>query len=361
MKNIAYFLSLVSLASVSACGGSSSRSTPPDAAGVDVATPASLDTALPGLDAQTVASPDTTPVVSTCGYVATLCTKLATCAPFFLAAGYGDLAGCQDRLTKVCTEQSKSVGSGLNQTTMLACAAALDLASCQEILANTVTACTFHGSLADGAACGDNTQCASGFCSHGGSLCGVCAARGSVGAACPSGSNDECQPGLVCSPGNLCAVPAALGATCDDNTAPCLMGSFCTTAKTCAVTVAAGQECPGAYLNILDGTLCLGKSSPAKPVLAGQIGTAGVGQACGLTPGNDLPATLCAPGSIPGCTPTAGSGELLGIPLKGICAAPIEDGFTCITSSACLAGAQCISGTCRIPSGRYCEEPVDAG
>jgi hypothetical protein len=31
-----------------------------------------------------------------------------------------------------------------------------------------------------------------------------------------------------------------------------------------------------------------------------------------------------------------------------------DDGYTCAASSACLAGAQCIAGTCQIPSGRCC-------
>jgi hypothetical protein len=356
MKNIAC-LALVAVAS--ACGGSSNNlPATPDAAGPlpDTASPT-----LPDASDSTLGTPDTKPVTSSCDFVSVLCTKLEQCAPFFLKAGYGDLAGCIDRLAKACTEQSKSNGSGLNQASISACATALGAATCRDVLANNVPACTFHGAYADGAVCGDSGQCASGFCSHNGELCGVCAAKGAAGAACPSGSNDECQTGLVCSSGKICAVPAIVGGACDDTTAPCLLGSFCTaTAKTCALTVAAGQECPGAYLNLGDGTVCFGKSSAANPQLAGQIGAAGVGQVCGLAPGTGLPATLCAPGSVAACSPSAGSIDLLGMPTKGICAALLEDGFTCTTSGACMAAAQCISGTCRIPSGRYCDQP-DAG
>ena len=92
-----------------------------------------------------------------------------------------------------------------------------------------------------------------------------------------------------------------------------------------------------------------------------QIGTAGIGQPCGLVPGNGQPPTLCAPGSVAGCTSTTGSVDLFGLPTKGLCAAPIDDGSYCTTSSACMTAAQCIDNTCRIPSGRYCEQPVDAG
>ena len=304
------------------------------------------------------ASPDTAPadtkLVQPCEHAVALCAKLAQCAPFLLAAAYGDLAGCNDRLTKVCTAQSQSDGSGMTQANILACEAALATATCNDVFANNVPGCVFHGNYADGATCGDGSQCASGFCSHGGNLCGVCTAKGATGAACPSGNNDECQTGLVCSSGNLCVAPVGVGAACDDATAPCLTGSFCTTAKTCALTVAVGQECPGGYLNLGDGTVCFGKSTAGSPQLAAQIGTAGPGQVCGLAPGSGLPATLCAPGSVAACTLTAGGITLFNLPTKGICAALTQEGYTCAASSACMAGAQCIADTCQIPSGRYC-------
>ena len=295
-----------------------------------------------------------------CDHAVALCAKLSECAPFLLAAAYGDLAGCNDRLTKVCTAESQSDGSGMTQTNILACEAALATATCNDVFANNVTGCTFHGTFPNGATCGDSTQCTSGFCSHGGNLCGVCTAKGAAGAACPSGSNDECAPGLVCSSGNVCVAPATLGGACDDTTAPCLTGSFCTSAKTCASTVKAGQECPGGYLNLGDGTLCLGKSTAASPLYAAQIGTAGPGEICGLAPGNNLPATLCAPGGVAACTLLSGGITLFSLPTKGMCAALTKDGYTCTASGACQTGAQCIAGTCQIPSGRYCSL-MDAG
>jgi hypothetical protein len=300
-------------------------------------------------------TPDAKPTTSGCEHVAVLCAKLNQCAPFFLKASYGDLAGCTERLTRACTEQAKSNGTGLNQASIAACATAISPATCEAVLANNVPACTFHGDFADGAVCGDSGQCASGFCNQGGNLCGVCAAKGVAGSACASGSNDECQTGLVCSSGKLCVAPAAVGGACDDATAPCLLGSFCTTGKTCGLTVAAGQECPGAYLNLGDGTVCFGKSTPANPQLAGQIGTAKTGEPCGLTPGNNLPATLCAPGSVAACDPGRDSIDLLGMPTKGTCILPREDALSCTASSICMAASQCIAGTCQIPSGRHCQ------
>lgn len=351
MKNIA---SLAWLTLVLAC---SSSSTTPDAAGLgpDTTIEGIADTA-----GATSGTPDTKLVAPGCEHAAALCTKLDLCSPFYLKAGYGDVAGCTDRLTKVCTAQSQSDGSGMTQANLVACEAALNAATCNDVFANNVAACTFHGILANGATCGDSTQCASGFCSHGGNLCGVCAAKGTAGAACASGGNDECQTGLVCSSGKVCVAPAALGGACDDTTAPCLIGTFCTTAKTCALTVAAGQDCPGAYLNFGDGTVCFGKSTAANPQLAAQIGTAGKGEICGLAPDNGLPATLCAPGSVAACKATSLI-NLFGIPTSGVCLALIQDTYRCSLSTDCFAGAQCIAGTCQIPSGRYCSQPIDAG
>jgi hypothetical protein len=350
MKKIA---TLVLLVLASACGGGSSESTPPVTP--DAAVPEPDAAGVPDGGGSTIGTADAKSAAPGCEYVSALCAKIQECAPFFLKAGYGDLAGCIDRSTKACTEQYKSNGSGLNQASILACATALGTATCTDVLANNTPACVFRGSYADGAVCGDSSQCASGFCSHGGSLCGVCAAKGAAGAACPSGSNDECQTGLVCSGGKLCAAPAVVGGACDDSTAPCLLGSFCTTAKTCALTVEAGALCPGAFLDLGKGTICVGKGTATDPQTAAQIGAAGVGQICGLVPADGMPATLCAPGSVAACTPTAGSLQVFGIPTKGICAALTPDGYTCTASSQCLAAAQCISGTCQIPSGRYCE------
>jgi len=286
---------------------------------------------------------------SGCDHAAALCEKLGECAPFLLAAGYGDIAGCTARLVKACTEQATSNGSGLTRANILACEAALQAATCNDVYGNSVPACAFHGALGEGTTCGDSSQCDTGFCNTAGNLCGTCAPKRPAGGDCPSGSNDECQPSLVCSSGKICVTPGALGGPCDDKTQPCLTGNFCTGAKTCAATVKAGEKCPGAYIDFGDGTFCTGKDAQA-----GQFGTAQWGEECGLAPGAGKPATLCAPGSVAACTPLSDSITLIGMPTHGQCARPSEDGFTCTPSSICQTGAECIAGTCQIPSGRYC-------
>ena len=339
---------LIVLALVPACGSSSESPAPVDAASAEAAS--AIDSGGP-----TKGSGDGPVAACGCDHAASLCEKLDTCAPFLVKVIYGDAASCADRLTKACTEQCKSPGSGMTETSILACEAALSTASCTDVFTNAIAACSFRGTLAHGEVCGDSSQCASGFCSHGGNLCGACAAKGAAGAACPSASNDECQTGLVCSQGKICAPSAVLGGACDDNTQPCPTGMFCTSAKTCAATVATGADCPGSYLNLENGTLCSGKGSASNPQTAKQIGTAPVGAPCGLAPGDNAGPTLCAPGSVGACTLVSGGIALFGIPTKGICAGEIPDDYPCQTDDNCQAGALCISNLCKIPSGRYCE------
>jgi hypothetical protein len=305
----------------------------------------------PSLDADlpTRGGGDGPVAASGCEDAIALCTKLNECAPFLIQAIYGNVAGCADRITSLCTEQAGSPGSGMTAGNLAACKAALQTATCIDVFSNSLPACSFRGTLADGSTCGDHSQCASAFCSTGGNLCGICAPKQANGGACPSGGNDECQSGLVCGSGKTCVAPGVLGGPCDDKTQPCMGGTFCTTAKTCALTVQAGQNCPGGYLSLADGTYCTGKDVPAA-----QIATAAVGKECGLAPGAGLPATLCAPGGVAACTPLADSINLLGVPTHGQCAALADDGFTCAASALCQAGAQCIAGTCQIPSGKYC-------
>jgi hypothetical protein len=256
-------------------------------------------------------------------------------------------------LTKACTAQAFSDGSGMTQANLLACESSLTNATCDDVFSNSVP-CNFNGTFASGATCGDNSQCAGGFCNRASALCGVCADKAGAGATCASGSNDECQSGLVCSPGKTCVAPARVGAACDDNTHPCMAGLFCTAAKTCALTVAVGEDCPGSYLNLADGTYCWAKSTATSPQIATQLGTAIPGSPCGLAPAAGQPATLCAPGGVSACGLSVGAIQLFGLPTKGTCMNAILDGAPCSGTDFCQPGAQCINNLCEIPSGKYC-------
>jgi hypothetical protein len=74
-----------------------------------------------------------------------------------------------------------------------------------------VTGCAhiFDGTVAMGAACTLDEECATGFCGA-----GMCAARGALGDACTAPTG--CQDGLYCpvSAGDHCATVAAVGGAC---------------------------------------------------------------------------------------------------------------------------------------------------
>src|ERR1700690_502761 len=122
MKNTPFLLALLLVPS---CGGSSS----------DPVTP--TDAAVPGPDADS----------SGCDHAAALCAKLDQCAPFLLKAIYRDATTSTDRLTKACTEQSRSIGTVMTAASLKQCADALDVASCDSVFANNVPSCSFHGTL----------------------------------------------------------------------------------------------------------------------------------------------------------------------------------------------------------------------
>ncbi len=92
MKSI-FCLFLVGL--ISACGSSQSDlAQTPDAAAAGPDT-GSSDASGPPLKG----AADASSAGSGCEQAAALCDKLATCAPFYLAAVYGDQASCADRMT----------------------------------------------------------------------------------------------------------------------------------------------------------------------------------------------------------------------------------------------------------------------
>src|SRR6202007_2146245 len=72
------------------------------------------------------------------------------------------------------------------------------------------------GTLADGAACNDDSQCKGGFCgaSADGGACGACAEKPGP-SACQENSN--CASGQLCNANGTCVAAGAVGAQCDSN------------------------------------------------------------------------------------------------------------------------------------------------
>ena len=253
-------------------------------------------------------------------YCATLakasCTKRDTCSlnSYENSRIYGSEAECEMRTAQGCDANLNAPGAVM--VTAATCATAEGSETCQDFFnGNPPASCIATGTLATGAACGANDQCASTFCATGAyEQCGTCQPLPVAGAACVSAV--DCGRDLACvkaagamvlTPGVCTAFVAANGAC--SPTLPCGTGLSCVGAA-------------GVGICMTDGATVGAACDRA------QVTAAGCEAVLGLT-----------------CIPTAaGSGV-------GTCQAIqlVAAGATCgaigtpVTSVAdCLAGAQCV-------------------
>ena len=251
-----------------------------------------------------------------CGALAdALCAKLVSCSPFALGALYGDASTCRQRLTLGCLPKFGAPGTSATAAMATACAQALPALSCATFAKGDFgAACAAQpGALGNGAACGDDAQCASTFCARApDAICGICAATTPVGAACVHGA---CSAGTVCPAGrSTCLAPVAGQ-----------VGDACTTLEQCDL---------------------------------------GNGVGCNTTSGRCIMLTQTAPGGTCGASsliatsfavcPASGSCSAL---INGTCSAAATDGAACSTAStgpACLPPARCVSGRCTLPDPSSC-------
>lgn len=243
------------------------------------------------------------------------------------------------------------------------------------------------GTLPDGAACLDGSQCASGGCDDEDGRCGHCVALAAVGQPCgsktkcvkdascvysASTSGDEpvgtcraivrrkvgescessttesirCEKGLSCSPDAKCEARGAAGATCS-STGDCQSNLVCD-GGTCGVGQAAGGTCTNS-----GGTS--GSKTCARDLVCTEDGTCSaveyvaIGQSC-----NGV-ARQCSQGY---CR----IDRLSSTTASGTCTAYLADGAACDASSTgsidqprCDRYADCIDGKCQIPNPAACK------
>jgi hypothetical protein len=277
-------------------------------------------------------------------YAARRCERLFACVPLYAQDVYGDSSTCTERFETGCRIEGVLVATGRNRASSDACLAAMSSATCDDVFLQGVDACQFKGSLAAGAACGADSQCASGFCrTPETSFCGVCAELAGEGAVCESDS--ACQSPLLCSEAGRCAKAGGEGATCSE-TAPCNWASFyCSNGDgTCKRYGTAGGACNEAGPDISApcdwGLTCrpggTGTCQPNRTVPAGQ--------ACGAA-GPGEPFVSCH-----------GSASCI----DNVCQAPGKDGEACTVSPlgdspGCLPPAICLAGICRLPDPAACK------
>jgi hypothetical protein len=278
------------------------------------------------------------------------CGRLFGCTPFAGALAYGDAATCEQRLVLACVPAPGAPGSTLTATQVDQCADAVTGETCEQYLDNDQpSACAYTGSLPEGAACGTDAQCLTGYCRLAPlTSCGTCAKRWQAGQAGPDGglgctSNADCVATLICAATGAstgCTVPAAAGAACG-LLQPC-QGTLACIGGKCAAPVPLGGSC--AAPTDCDGAHGAGCDVTTKKCIP--IGTASAGQACGVS---SSALVECSGGAT--CS-TIGS-PTLG---QGTCHPPATDNAPCGPGIGCLAPAICAPSTlrCTLPNPSLC-------
>ena len=259
------------------------------------------------------------------------CNRAQACAPAYVTLGYGDVTTCSSRYKQVLQASFGATGSVETADQIEACAQAIPDTTCADLMGNRPpSACqTVPGTLADGAACGSDSQCKGASCHlAANALCGTCGERAAAGAAC--GGDDDCSYGLSCI-GAVCAAYGAENATCDAST-PCRPDLGCVGGR-CTAPSSAGTACQSsAECDDLHGVFC--DPTTAKCVTAA---FAAPGAACGVVNGQ-----------LVGCS---GPGPLCGnvnqTTYQGTCVAYAADGAACDTANGpfCDVGAVCVGAT----------------
>jgi hypothetical protein len=271
------------------------------------------------------------------------CDRLQACSSALIELVYGDVAQCKARFGLACPQIFAAKGTAWTPEKVRACATSVPGLSCGDLWAGRATpACVpAPGSVIDGQACGDDSQCASTFCANpDDASCGTCAPLSTAGSACVKG---KCSRGFGCAD-SKCQPIGVLGDTCDTRTRPCANGLACFGGK-CVEGGKPGAACDstGAKSPTCDGTqaaFCNPLTNVCQKAVAAKAG-----ETCGIV-GSDF--KFCtASGTCK--TPAGGT--------SGTCVATAADGAACDPGAAgphCLPPAKCIGGVCKLPDASAC-------
>jgi len=179
------------------------------------------------------------PVDSACAsFAAEACDRLAQCAPFYLAVGWGSVESCQRLLSESCSH-FEAEGSPLEQTSCLqaiygpGCAGIASAFGLPEVCVHP------PGATQGGDPCAWNFDCESLGCSKQ-TACGACVSRGGEGATCQA--DEECPLTQVCHAG-MCSARLDANAVCDGmDDRRCPLGTSCQGGR-CAPRGAENEAC----------------------------------------------------------------------------------------------------------------------
>ncbi len=281
---------------------------------------------------------------------ATYCSKIDSCASVLTQITYPDVGSCKSTFKANCLLGLSAPSTGATTQQDADCTKAAATVTCSDLFADALpTVCLpVAGTLAEGAACGDDSQCTSKYCSTGdGSVCGKCAVAPVAGASC---ATQKCAHGLKCSDAKTCVVQGAVGATCDAKSAPCRTELSCTDGKCAPAAGVEGAACDfngkGApTCDISQGLICdpIGKTCL-------KIKLAGVGAPCGY----DATAK-----TVTACTNKGVCHKVKATDPGGTCIAGAKAGEACNDDEnvgpKCLEPMKCVSAKCVAPDPASCK------
>jgi hypothetical protein len=249
------------------------------------------------------------------------------------------MATCLTRIKLSCVPTINAPGSALTTQQLSSCASAIAKPSCDDVLARNIPdECKAQaGSLADGVACADDSQCSNKKCKkQKNATCGVCSSPAAAGGACQIDEN--CDYGLQCAPNGICVAAGDGGATCDVN--HMCKSSFVCRGGTCAQAPAEGATCdPAAQdCSLAKGTYCDPGSKVCKKVL-----TVNGGATCGLATDGFTVCNASARCKLSGA--------------QGTCLSAAPDGQACDVDKGpdCTPPARCDGSVCKIADPAACK------
>lgn len=289
----------------------------------------------------------------------------------------------QARFRTVCQQGLAAPGTGITAAYLDKCGAALNALPCGSN--STPDECKNPaGSLADGTACDDSSQCKSAYCKKattttsgdGGAStevadCGVCTATVAEGGDCDLSGTTRCAPDTACAPtgtgsAGKCTKPVKsdIGGGCGASGLTCKTGLSCDfkTLK-CVAAGGAGAACTSSNDCQQPDLACVAKVCKARvgegaactstSECQAQFGCNPTTHVCGKRPNakggepcNSF--TVCDTGS---CNIAQDSGD-------GTCPTLIPDGAACTTTSraaVCDEFADCKGGVCKFSDPAACK------
>jgi hypothetical protein len=258
-----------------------------------------------------------------------VCSKMATCNSWSMTLLGWTEATCRVDEARLCETTLSSPGVNRDYAGWEQCMNAISAASCDAYAYGpTPAACELTGTLPDGAACDNGSQCQGSSCSvHAVDACGTCQTRGGLGAACGAEGQPMCASELACF-NSTCVKPKNLGETCTTHS-DC-RGMLDCVAGVCTKPAISGEACDTSTRHCAGGLEC-GSSGTCVPLVLPRLG-----EAC---------TSLCQGGALCNTKVT-----------PRVCVAARQEGESCSDTGAdpCTYFLECVNGTCQYPAPSQC-------